>query len=108
MDIIDIACGTGNYADYFKQFKPQSLTLIDASEGMLDEAKAKLMSPLKKPRLSFKKAILPEIPYEDNSFDVGMINMVSALSEKKNHNEVIYPNRNIVCLYKALHAMILN
>lgn len=83
MDIIDIACGTGNYADYFKQFKPQSLTLIDASEGMLDEAKAKLMSPLKKPRLSFKKAILPEIPYEDNSFDAGMINMVSALSEKK-------------------------
>jgi ubiquinone/menaquinone biosynthesis C-methylase UbiE len=80
MDIIDIGCGTGNYAEYFLQFEPRSLTLMDASEGMLSKAKAKLPSGLPKTRLSFKQVVLPDMPFDDNSFDAGMINLVCIAS----------------------------
>ncbi|XP_061195245.1 malonyl-[acyl-carrier protein] O-methyltransferase-like [Saccostrea echinata] len=75
LDIIDIGCGTGNYSEYFFQFEPRSLCLMDASEGMLNKAKAKLTASCRT-QLSFKQAVLPVIPYEDNSFDAGMINHV--------------------------------
>lgn len=76
MDIIDIGCGTGNYAEYLLQFEPRSISLMDASEGMLAKAKAKLPSDHPKSRLSFKQVVLPDIPYEDSFFDAAMINFV--------------------------------
>ncbi|XP_062617593.1 demethylmenaquinone methyltransferase-like [Saccostrea cucullata] len=75
MDIIDIGCGTGNYSKYFLQFQPKSLSLMDASVGMLNNAKAKLTAACRT-QISFKQAVLPEIPFKDNSFDAGMINHV--------------------------------
>jgi ubiquinone/menaquinone biosynthesis C-methylase UbiE len=76
MDIIDIGCGTGNYAEYFLQFEPRSLTLMDANEGMLAKAKAKLPSDHPKTRLSFKQVVLPEMSYGDNLYDAAMMNLV--------------------------------
>ena len=77
MDLIDIGCGTGNYAKYFLDFNPRSLALMDASEGMLSKAKAKLEVGDTKTRLSYKQVCLPHMPYDDNSFDSAMINLVS-------------------------------
>ncbi|XP_061178468.1 demethylmenaquinone methyltransferase-like [Saccostrea echinata] len=82
MDIIDIGCGTGNYSKYFLQFEPHSLVLMDASEGMISKAKAKLSPDPAKTSLSFKQVVLPEMPYDDNSFDAAMINLVLHHLEK--------------------------
>ncbi|XP_062597728.1 demethylmenaquinone methyltransferase-like [Saccostrea cucullata] len=76
MDILDAGCGTGNYASYFLDQEPRSLTLVDASEGMLSVARWKLQSQNLKSKLSFQTGVLPIIPFEDNSFDSVMINMV--------------------------------
>lgn len=76
MDIIDIGCGTGNFSEYFLRFEPRSLALMDASEGMLSKAKEKLQSVPPSTNLSFKHAVLPNMPYEDNSFDAAMMNLV--------------------------------
>lgn len=77
MDIIDIGCGTVSFSKYFLQFEPWCITLMDASEGMLNKAKDKLQPVLPSTNLSFKHVILPDMPYEDNSFDAAMINLVS-------------------------------
>ena len=77
LDIIDIGSGTGNYSEYFLSFAPRSLSLIDASEGMLNKAKGKLTSESTgTTQLSFRQVILPDMPFPDNSFDAGMINLV--------------------------------
>lgn len=76
MDIIDIGCGTGNFSEYFLRFEPRNLALMDASEGMLSKAKEKLQSVPPSTYLSFKHAVLPNMPYEDNSFDAAMMNLV--------------------------------
>ena len=76
MDIIDVGCGTGNFANYFLNFEPHSLTLIDASENMLSKAKEKLQAPSSSTQLSFKQVVLPDMPYDDNSFDAAMISLV--------------------------------
>jgi ubiquinone/menaquinone biosynthesis C-methylase UbiE len=49
---------------------------MDASEGMLTKAKAKLSCVPPKTKLSFKQVVLPDMPYEDNLFDAAMINLV--------------------------------
>lgn len=77
MDIIDIGCGMGSFSKYFLPFEPRSITLMDASEGMLNKAKDKLQPVLPSTNLSFKHVILPDMPYEDHSFDAAMINLVS-------------------------------
>lgn len=74
MDILDIGCGTG--LEYFLPLEPKSLSLMDGSRGMLNKAQNKMTSSSSRTKLSFKEVILPEMPYEDNSFDAGMINMV--------------------------------
>lgn len=82
MDLVDIGCGTGNYSEYFMQFEPRSLTLFDASEGMLNKAKGKVTtSASSKTMLSFHQVVLPDMPFQDNSFDAGMINLVRAIDK---------------------------
>lgn len=80
MDIIDIGCGTGNFSEYFLRFEPRNLALMDASEGMLSKAKEKLQSVPPSTNLSFKHAVLPNMSYEDNSFDAAMMNLVKKIS----------------------------
>lgn len=82
MDLVDIGCGTGNYSEYFMQFEPRSLTLFDASEGMLNKAKGKVTTlASSKTKLSFHQVVLPDMPFQDNSFDAGMINLVRAIDK---------------------------
>ncbi|XP_061171743.1 demethylmenaquinone methyltransferase-like isoform X2 [Saccostrea echinata] len=91
MDILDAGCGTGNYASYFLDHEPHSLSLVDASEGMLNVAREKLLSTSQKTELCFKTGVLPNIPFEDNSFDSVMINLVLHHLEK-NPDGKSYPN----------------
>nr|XP_022341534.1 uncharacterized protein LOC111135602 isoform X3 [Crassostrea virginica] len=76
MDIIDVGCGTGSNSKYFLNFEPHSLTLIDASENMLGKAKEKLQPSPSSTEISFKQTVLPDIPYDENSFDAALINLV--------------------------------
>ena len=76
MDIIDVGCGTGSNSKYFLNFEPHSLTLIDGSESMLSKAKEKLQPSPSSTEISFKQTVLPDIPYDENSFDAALINLV--------------------------------
>ncbi|XP_062612102.1 ubiquinone/menaquinone biosynthesis C-methyltransferase UbiE-like isoform X1 [Saccostrea cucullata] len=103
MDILDAGCGTGNYACYFLDHEPRSLTLVDASDGMLSVAREKLQSPNLKTKLSFKTGVLPNIPFEDNSFDSVMMNLVLHHLEI-NPDGKSYPNiaKTIKEVYRVL------
>ena len=54
--------------------------MMDASEGMLSKAKAKIDSMGFSDRVEIKQANLPIIPYDDNTFDFIMINQVNSTS----------------------------
>lgn len=59
----------------FLQFEPRSLALMAANEGMLSKAKEKLQPVPPSTNLSFKHVVLPDMPYDDNSFDAARINL---------------------------------
>lgn len=63
-DILEIGCGTGKYTEIFKTFT-DSLTAIDISSGMIDEAK-KI-----NPEVDFYIGDCEELSdFEDSSFDI--------------------------------------
>lgn len=70
--ILDAGCGTGNYIALL-QDKLGSIVGIDANEGMLAQSKAKFAD---NPSIRFRQSILPDIPFEDESFDGIMCNQV--------------------------------
>lgn len=75
---MDAGCGTGNYAKYFLEYGIGVVSLLDASVAMMDKAKAKLEIEIKAGKIgSIVQATLPEIPFEDGTFDVVVFNTVS-------------------------------
>jgi len=75
--ILDAGCGTGNYAEAFVDAKIGKLTLFDASEGMLDQARGKLAGAIKEGVIErVSQSYLPKIPADEASFDVIMFNQV--------------------------------
>jgi len=77
LKILDVGCGTGNYAEVFVKERIGKLSLVDGSEGMLNQAKNKLQKALDAGDIvEMKQGYLPEIQFEDGSFDVVMINQV--------------------------------
>ena len=74
---MDAGCGTGNYSLALLQAGVGKVSLFDASNGMLDLDKNKLDKYQRECRIGgIKQSVLPTIPFEDESFDVVMINMV--------------------------------
>lgn len=69
--ILDIGCGTAFYSNLFKNY-----TGIDNSQGMLDQAKAKVIL-----------ANAESLPFEDNSF--GAVISVTAIHNVKNFKKAI-------------------
>ncbi len=70
--LLDAGCGTGSYAAAVERFVG-SLTLLDASEGMLSRAKEKLADV---DRAEFHHGQLQQLPFEDSTFDAVMTNQV--------------------------------
>lgn len=69
VSMLDAGCGTGNYSLGFLQQGVGSLTMIDASEGMLTCAKGKVKDYMNNVK-EVKQHELPTLPFPDNSFDV--------------------------------------
>ena len=75
MKVLELGCGTG---DMWKGHEDlmgacSSLVLSDFSEGMLETAKAKLGG---KPGLEYRVIDIQDIPFEAESFDVVIANMM--------------------------------
>lgn len=72
--ILDAGCGTGNYSHaLLSRVEVGSVVGIDASEGMLAQARQKLGSWK---HAATKHALLPELPFEEDSIDGIMVNQV--------------------------------
>src|SRR5699024_10480025 len=72
--VIDVGAGTGTTALMAAQKigSKGSVTLYDFSKGMLDKAKEKARKAELIPLLSFRQGDMTQLPYADNSFDVGL------------------------------------
>lgn len=75
MKILELGCGTG---DMWKQhldllYNIEELVLTDFSEGMLNSAKETLGDHEK---ITYKVVDIQNIPFEDNSFDMVIANMM--------------------------------
>lgn len=75
MKVLELGCGTGNMWQDAARWLPAeaSLILTDFSEGMLDTAR-QTVPPL--PNIAFRQVDIQQIPYEDNTFDVVIANMM--------------------------------
>ena len=65
--ILDIGCGTGVHAAILARHFGCRIAGIDASAGMLAEARAKL------PDADFRHAVAEELPFEDEFFDAALM-----------------------------------
>ena len=74
MEVLDLGSGTGNFARYMLKNNVGAISLIDGSKGMMAVAKEKLKSFAGK--IDYKLTMLPEIPYQDDTFDGALLNMV--------------------------------
>lgn len=75
MRILELGCGTGDlWTNHIGSLKPgASLILSDYSEGMVEVVRNKFSS---NQRVSFEQINIEEIPYEDESFDMIIANMM--------------------------------
>ena len=72
--ILDIGCGTGNYAEAVQPHVAH-VTCIDGNPGMLAKCRAKLGSDVSA-ATEFHLGLLPDLPFEKDSFDSAMCNVV--------------------------------
>ena len=68
--ILDIATGTGDQAIALSALKPQKVTGLDISSGMLDVGRMKIAKLGLSELIDMKLGDSEDIPFEDNSFDV--------------------------------------
>ena len=75
MRVLELGCGTGNMWHEAAKWLPRdaTLTLTDFSEGMVEAAMANVPAL---PNISFRQVDIQQIPYEDNSFDLVIANMM--------------------------------
>lgn len=73
--VLELGCGTGsmweNHMDLIS--KCEEIILTDFSEGMLESAKSNLENNNK---ITFKTVDIQDIPYEDDTFDIVIANMM--------------------------------
>ena len=73
--MLDAGCGTGNYSKDLLEMGLGHVTMLDASEGMLNKARVK-MEPFKD-KVTIKQGVLPDLPFPNGTFDMVMFNLVS-------------------------------
>ena len=68
--MLDVATGTGDFAiQLFEHIKPQALTGIDLSEGMLAVARQKVAKRQLQDKITFTQGDCLNLPYPDESFN---------------------------------------
>ena len=68
--VLDIGCGTGVHAAIFARRFGCEVAGIDASRGMLGEARAKL------PDADFRHGLAEDLPFRDGAFDAALMMLV--------------------------------
>ncbi len=61
--VLDVGCGTGNYADLLQKMSHAHVFGVEPSEGMLTKARQK------NPNLTIKQSDAEHLPFDANSFD---------------------------------------
>lgn len=87
-NVLDAATGTGRYALYFAK-QGKRVTAVDASQGMLTEAKAK--AKREQLMINFQKKDITQLPFDDGTFD--LVICALALSHQP---DLIEPCRELV------------
>ena len=68
--ILDVATGTGDFAiQLYNSLRPQHITGIDLSQGMLDEACRKVKAKGLGKSITFEQGDCMALPMQDNTFD---------------------------------------
>lgn len=75
MEILDAGCGTGNYSLAMLDHVGR-IEAVDMNPGMLAVASEKLAGAVSAGRVSFNRAQIDELPFEEGRFDGVMINQV--------------------------------
>lgn len=90
--ILDVATGTGDFAlEAAQRLKPQHLTAVDLSEGMLNIARKKILEANLARMVSVERQDCMRLTFPDNSFDAVT---------------VAYGIRNFENLEQGLHEML--
>lgn len=72
--ILDIATGTGDFAILAQKIlKPEKITAVDISKGMMDIAKEKVLTKGLQDIISFEVQDSANLTFDDNSFDAATI-----------------------------------
>ena len=70
MRVLDAGCGTGNYSKALLDAGVGHIEMLDANEGMLQQAQRKLRPYMDKGRVQIQQHYLPgTLPFADNAFD---------------------------------------
>lgn len=101
--ILDVATGTADVAIETARLKPESITGVDISEGMLEIGRKKIESKGLNHLIKLEKGDSEDLKYESNSFDAVTVafgvrnfeNLSKGLSEI---NRVLKPGGKIVVL----------
>ena len=75
LTVLDAGCGTGAYSEAIVD-RVGRVEALDMSQGMLDEAAAKLADAVARDRIGFHQGAITELPFGEASFDAVMINQV--------------------------------
>ncbi len=102
--ILDTATGTGDFAlEIYKQLKPQKITGIDISEGMLNIAEKKIQKRNLSNIIEFQKGDSENLNFPDNYFDAvtaafGVRNFESLTKGLSEMKRVLKPSGEILIL----------
>lgn len=67
--ILDVACGTGDFAFEAMRLKPQQIIGVDISEGMLEVGREKIKKKKLEKIIQFHLGDSEKLDFEDNTFD---------------------------------------
>ena len=70
--LLDAGCGTGQHAEALLKMGIGEITLLDASPEMLTVAAENVGQYVKHKRAHIVEAVIPPLPFQDNSFDAVM------------------------------------
>ena len=77
--MLDGGSGTGHHAKVLLEKGVGKVTLLDASQEMLQIAQEKLGKYLNGNQAELVQATLPDLPFQDNTFDSVMFNHVMVI-----------------------------
>lgn len=104
MNVLDVGCGTGNYANVIQKITKANIFGVDSSSGMLEKAKEKNKNVI------FKIGSIPNLPFEDESFDfiymTDVIHHIDDIDKMFLEFNRILKNEGKICISTQSHRQI--